>query len=135
MNELLDRIVANVGIDRSTAETAIGIILTFLLKEGSSDDVQALIDRTPGADAAAKAAIERSGGVSDVGADVAGSGSSISGAGEGIMGVGMRLMATGMSLGEIQDITHELLAHARVTVGHEATERIVGSIPGLDAFA
>ena len=34
MDELVGRIVANVGIDNATAEKAVGIILQFLLKEG-----------------------------------------------------------------------------------------------------
>jgi len=37
MDELLDRLVANVGVDRAVAEKAVGIILAFLLKEGPPD--------------------------------------------------------------------------------------------------
>ena len=42
MDELVGRLVANVGIDRTVAEKSVGIILAFLLKEGPSDKVQAL---------------------------------------------------------------------------------------------
>ena len=49
MDELVARLVANVGIDKATAEKAVGIIFDFLLKEGPPDKVQALIDRLPGA--------------------------------------------------------------------------------------
>ena len=55
MNELLDRLVANVGVDRAVAEKAVGIILAFLLSEGPADKVQALIDQMPGAEAMMKA--------------------------------------------------------------------------------
>ena len=48
MDELVGRLVANVGVDRGTAEKAVGIILDFLRKEGPPDKVQALIDRLPG---------------------------------------------------------------------------------------
>ena len=51
MDELVARLVANVGVDKATAEKAVGIILDFLLKEGPSDKVQALIDQLPGAEA------------------------------------------------------------------------------------
>ncbi|MGB9394573.1 MAG: DUF2267 domain-containing protein, partial [Pseudolabrys sp.] len=34
MDELIGRLVANVGVDRSAAEKAVGIILDFLRKEG-----------------------------------------------------------------------------------------------------
>ncbi|HET9414287.1 MAG TPA: DUF2267 domain-containing protein, partial [Pseudolabrys sp.] len=47
MDELVARLVANVGVDRGTAEKAVGIILGFLRKEGPPDKVQALIDRLP----------------------------------------------------------------------------------------
>jgi hypothetical protein len=51
MDELVGRLVANVGVDRGAAEKAVGIILDFLRKEGPPDKVQALIDRLPGAEA------------------------------------------------------------------------------------
>lgn len=34
MDELIDRIVAQVGVDRSVAEKAVCIILDFLLRKG-----------------------------------------------------------------------------------------------------
>ena len=49
MDELIGRLVANVGIDRDAAEKAVGIIFEFLRKEGPADKVQALLDRLPGA--------------------------------------------------------------------------------------
>ena len=48
MDELVGRLVANVGIDRAAAEKAIGIILDFLKKEGPPEKVQALIDEHAG---------------------------------------------------------------------------------------
>ena len=56
MDELIDRIVAHVGADRSVAETTVGIIFDFLLKKGPSDKVQTLVDRLSGAAAAVPAA-------------------------------------------------------------------------------
>jgi hypothetical protein len=50
MDELIGRLVANVGVDRTTAEQAVAIILEFLMKEGPSDKVKALFDKMPGAD-------------------------------------------------------------------------------------
>ena len=55
MNELIGRLVAEHGIDRDVAEKAVGIILAFLIKEGPADKVKPLIDRMPGAQAAADA--------------------------------------------------------------------------------
>ena len=117
MDELLDRLVANVGVDRATAEKAVGIILAFLLKEGPSDKVQALINQMPGAEAATQAA--QSGGGFGMG---------------GIMGVGTRLMAIGLGMGEMQSVTREIIAYSREKAGEDAVGEIVGSIPGLGQF-
>src|SRR5690349_24269328 len=50
MDELIARLVANVGVDKSAAEKAVGIILAFLRKDGPPDKVQVLIDKLPGAE-------------------------------------------------------------------------------------
>jgi hypothetical protein len=49
MDELIARLVADVGIDRAAAEKAVGIIFEFLLKEGPADKVQPLLAKLPGA--------------------------------------------------------------------------------------
>jgi hypothetical protein len=115
MDELVGRLVANVGVDRAVAEKAVGIILAFLLKEGPADKVQALINKLPGAEAAVQA---ESGGF---------------GMG-GIMGVGTKLMAAGLSMTEMQGVTREIIAFSREKAGEDAVGDIVGSIPGLGQF-
>jgi hypothetical protein len=117
MDELLDRLVNNVGVDRGVAESSVGIILAFLLKEGPAERVQSLIDTMPGAQAAAQAA--------------AGAGGEGMG---GVMGVGTKLMAAGLGMTEIQAVTREFMAHAREKLGEDAVGEIVGSIPGLGQF-
>jgi hypothetical protein len=117
MDELLDRLVANVGVDRGVAEKAVGIILAFLLSEGPSDKVQALIDRMPGAEALTQAA----------------SGAGGFGMG-GIMGVGTKLMAIGLGMNQMQGVTREIIAYSREKAGEDAVGEIVGSIPGLGQF-
>ena len=117
MGELLDRLVANVGIDRGVAEKAVGIILAFLLKEGPSDKVQALINQMPGAETAIQAAASEGG----------------MGMG-GIMGVGTKLMAAGLGMDQMQAVTREIMAYSREKVGEDAVGEIVGSIPGLGQF-
>jgi hypothetical protein len=122
MDELIGRIVANVGVDRSIAEKAVGIILDFLSKEGPGEKVQALIDGMPGAEALVQAAR------SDEGAG------GLGGMMGGIMGVGSRLMAAGLGMGEIQGVTREIIAYAREKVGEDAVGEVVGAIPGLSQF-
>jgi hypothetical protein len=50
MDDLIGRLVANAGVDRTGAEHTVGIILQFLMKEGPTEKVCALI--MPGAGAA-----------------------------------------------------------------------------------
>ncbi|MGC2592520.1 MAG: DUF2267 domain-containing protein, partial [Xanthobacteraceae bacterium] len=89
MDELIARLVADVGIDRATAETAVGIILDFLVKEGPPDKVQPLLAKLPGADALIQKATGEGGG-------------GLGGAMGGVMGTGMRLMSVGLSMGQVQ---------------------------------
>ena len=116
MDELVGRLVANVGVDRAVAEKAVGIILAFLLKEGPSEKVRMLIDQMPGAETAVQAASGEDSGMG------------------GIMGVGTRLMAAGLSMGEMQGVTRELLSYSREKAGDDTVGEIVGSIPGLAQF-
>lgn len=121
MDELVDRIVANVGVDRAVAEKSVGIIFDFLSKEGPTEKVHALLDRLPGAEAA----------IATARADDAGG---MFGSMGGIMGVGSRLMSAGLGIGEIQGVTRELIAYARERAGDEAVNSIVAAVPGLSQF-
>jgi len=121
MDELIARLVANVGVDRATTEKAVGIILDFLSKEGPPDKVQTLIDKMPGARARLQAE------------QASGSGGGMFSMG-GIMGAGTRMMSAGLSMGQVQSVTKEVIAFSREKVGEEAIGEIVGAIPGLSQF-
>jgi hypothetical protein len=120
MDELVGRIVANVGVDRPVAEKAVGIILDFLVKEGPADKVQPLIDRLPGADAL----LQSTAASDDAGAFGMG----------GIMGAGSRMMAAGLTMNQVQAVTREVIAYTREKAGEDAIGDIVGAIPGLAQF-
>jgi hypothetical protein len=120
MDELIGRLVANVGVDRSTAEKAVGIILQFLAKEGPTDKIKALIDKLPGAAAAIAAAPADSGSAGMFGG--------------GIMAAGSRMMAAGLTMGQVQGVTRETIAYAREKAGEDVVGEIVGAIPGLGQF-
>jgi hypothetical protein len=121
MDELIARLVANVGVDKAVAEKAVGIILDFLVKEGPSDKVQAVVDKLPGAQALIQAQQ-----VSDAGGGMFGMG--------GLMGAGTKLMAAGLSMGQVQAVTKEVIAYSREKAGEDAVGEIVGAIPGLSQF-
>lgn len=119
MDELIERLVTTVGIDRAIAEKAIGIILEFLRKEGPADKVQTLIDSMPGAEPLIEQAAAQGGGLFAIG---------------GIMGVGSKLMGAGLSMGQVQAVTKEIIAYTREKIGDDALGAIVGAIPGLSQF-
>jgi hypothetical protein len=123
MDELIDRIVTNVGVDRPVAEQSVGIILDYLIKEGPSDKVQTLLGGLNNADVALQAA--RS--APDLGGMFNGLG--------GIMGVGTRLMALNLGMNQIRSITQELMTYSREKAGEEAVNEIVASIPALRQFS
>ncbi len=120
MDELIRRLVADIGIDRAAAEKAVGIILDFLVKEGPADKVQPLLAKLPGAEALIqKAASEGGGGCWRMG---------------GVMGAGMRMMSAGLSMGQVQSVTRAVIAYTREKAGEDAVGEIVAAIPGLAQF-
>lgn len=122
MDELIARLVANVGVDRDAAEKAVGVIFEFLLKEGPTDKVRALMDGLPGATELMEA---------QEGVDASGGGGFALG---GLMGAGTKMMAAGLSMDQIQGVTREVIAYAREVAGDEAVGEVVGAIPGLGQF-
>jgi hypothetical protein len=119
MDELIGRLVANLGVERSVAEKAVVIILDFLRKEGPPDKVGNLIDGLPGAEALLANQSEAGGGKFSMG---------------GIMGAGTKMMAAGLSMGQVQGVTKEVIAYSREKAGEDAIGEIVGAIPGLSQF-
>lgn len=122
MDELIGRLVADIGIDRAAAETAVGIILDFLVKEGPADKVQPLLAKLPGAEALIQKAANQGGG------------GLMGGAMGGVMGAGMRMMSAGLSMGQVQSVTRAVIAYTRDKAGEDAVGEIVAAIPGLAQF-
>lgn len=121
MDELIDRLVAHAGIDRATAEKAVGIILGFLRSEGPPDKVGAVLANLPGADALIEKHDTGGGGLAGM-------------LGGGVMAVGTKLMSAGLGMGEIKSVSSEILGYAREKAGDETVDDIVNSIPGLGQF-
>jgi alcohol dehydrogenase YqhD (iron-dependent ADH family) len=121
MDELVNRLSAAAGLDHEKAVAAVKTILVFLDKEAPPDAVKQLVDAIPGAQQALDEGRREQGGAGDY-------------AGFGAMAAYHALTAVGLSGGEVQIVTKELLAHSRDAVGDETTGRIVGAVPGLEAF-
>jgi hypothetical protein len=116
MNELIERIVANVGLDAGTAQKAVGLILGFLQAEGPAEQVAKLVAALPGASDAIADADYKPGFMG------------------GVMGLGSQLMAMGLGMGEIGGVSKETIRFAREKAGDEPIDAVVASIPGLGQF-
>ncbi|MEM1287579.1 MAG: DUF2267 domain-containing protein [Pseudomonadota bacterium] len=143
MEELISRIVSSVGIDEALAQKAVGIILSFLNKEGPDDAVSQLMSALPGAETLLSAASD---GGSDGGGGLMGAlgglagGGGLAGAlgglagGEGIMGAASELMGAGLDMDQIQGVTQQVVGFAKEKAGDEVVGQIVAQIPGMDQF-
>lgn len=117
MDELIGRLATNASIDSAVAEKTVGIILGFLRNEGPSENVEALIDHIPGAEAAIEAS---------------GSGGGLSRLmGGGLMAVGTRLMSLGLGMSDIRTIARELFRFGRDKIGADQMGKIIAGTPGL----
>ncbi|MFD1327539.1 hypothetical protein [Mycoplana ramosa] len=126
MNDLVNRVAENVGIEPATAEKAIGMMLGFLQREAAEGPVAQMIEAIPGAsELVAKYNGEGSGGLL---------GGLMNAMGGGVMALGQQLMSQGLGMGEITGLAKETLAIAREYAGNDVVDEVVGSVPGLSQF-
>ena len=126
MEELLARITQKTGLEASTAQKAIAIILRFLEKEGPPAEVSRLFATIPGAENV----VAQSGD----GGPGAMAGGFMGIVGGGVMALGTQLMSAGVGMGQMEPLGRELFAYGREKAGEDTMGAIVGSIPGLSQF-
>lgn len=142
MEDLVARITSTVGIDANTAQTAIGVILGFLSKEGPSDAVGQVLAAIPGAEELLAGANEtgEGGGLGDLlgggglGGLAGAVGGLMGGQSGGLMAAASELMSAGLDMGQIQGVAQEVIGYAREQAGEETVNQIVAQIPGMDQF-
>ena len=131
MNELIQRVADNVGIDPAIAEKAIGMMLGFLQREAADGPVSRMIEAIPGAsELVAQYNGEGSGG----GGGLLGGLLSAVGAGGGVMALGQQLMSEGLGMGEIGSLAKETIGYAKEKAGADIVDEVVNSVPGLSQF-
>ncbi|MFN0262823.1 DUF2267 domain-containing protein [Tepidamorphus sp. 3E244] len=119
MQDLVQRIVSNVGVTEQQAEKSIEIILGFLKQAGPRDKVNELFEKLPGS-------VEAAG--EDAGGGMFGGGMM---AAMGAMG---QMQAAGLGMGEVQSVTREVVDYAREHAGDDLVNEIIRSIPGISQF-
>jgi hypothetical protein len=121
MDELVERLAQEAGVDNAVAEDTIGIFLGFLRDEGPSDKVQALIEKIPGAENAISASTNK-GGLETL-------------MGGGLMALGTKLMGIGLCMDQIQKLAREFFRFGRDKIGADQMADIISGTPGLSHFA
>jgi hypothetical protein len=116
MEELINRVIAHVGLDAAAARRSIGMMLGFLQTDGPQDKVAALIAAMPGATEAVAEANFKTGFM------------------PGVMGLGSQLMQSGLGMSEITGVAKETIRYGREKVGATEIDELVASIPGLGQF-
>ena len=151
MDELIGRITDAVGIDAQTAQTAIGVILNFLNKEGPDDAMAQVLEAIPGAQDLLAGLAEGAGGDTGglggaLGGLLGGSGGSglgslagavgglMGGQAGGLMAAANALMGAGLDMGQLQGVTQEVVGFAREKAGDEIVQQVMAQIPGMDQF-
>lgn len=125
MNDLVSQIAERTGIAPATAETAVGMMLAFLQKEGDGAAVDQMIAAIPGGEALVAGAAGGGGGLL---------GSLMGAMGGGVMALGQQLMSQGLGMGEITALARETIAVAKQYAGEEVVDQVVASVPGLGQF-
>lgn len=128
MDDLINRVAENVGLDAATAQQAVGMILGFLQKNGPAEEIGNLMNAMPGA---AELVAQHGG---EGGGGLMGGLMNMMGAGGGVMALGQQLMSAGIGMGQITALSKEVFAYGQEKAGEDTMGAIVGAIPGLSQF-
>ena len=128
MQDLIDQVVANAGIDEAKAERAVGIMLSLVKSQGDQSKVGELFDKLPGAADFADAH----------GGDGARGGGLLGMLGGGMMGGPLaavaKLQSAGLSMDQIKTLGKEVLGYAKQHAGEDLVRDVASSIPGLNSY-
>lgn len=125
MHVLVDRITERTGLDPEKAQPAVGIMLNFIAKNSSKEEVEALLEAFPAAEGflAIDEATENKG--------LLGGLASKMNASVGVLAALNEMTSLGLSVEEIQQVAKETVKYTREKVGPEMTDEIVARVPGL----
>jgi len=121
MQELIDRITVNVGIDRERAGKAVSIILNFLNDAAPPDKMAELLDSLPGAREM-------------ISSEDLGGGGGMMGGMMGLMAAMNALTKAGLSMSQVQGVGKETFKYAQEKASDETVDDVISSVPGLSQF-
>jgi hypothetical protein len=152
MQEIIDKIAAQVGIDPATADKAVAMIVDFISSHAPTEYVDMVKQYVPGFDQmAAAGAAHTEAAAADTGASggglmgalgglmggggIAGALGSLMGGSEGSgMGAALALLGNlqkeGLDIGQIKDIGTGLVGQLKQVAGDENVDKLLANIPG-----
>ena len=123
MQELIEQVAANLGIDAEQAERAVGVLLSLVQSSGDDNKVSELFDKLPGASDLAAQHAETSGGGGLMGM--------LGGALGGPMEALARLKEVGLDMDQMKTLGQTVMVYAKENAGEDLVRDVAGSIPGL----
>lgn len=118
MNDLITRIATRLDTDEAKAEHALGTVFALLRDAAGPQEADEAMAAMPGAEALAT---KYEGEKSSVFAKLGG----------GALAAFTQLAAIGLTVEQIEALGREVNAYAEEKLGHEKTEALISSIPGL----
>ncbi len=115
MNDLIGRLVADIGVDRSAADKAGGRVMQFRLQAGPTANV--------------RAPAQRMSGCNQYRADAATTSLRLPSAIAGLMAVGGQMTAGRPGMVDIEKFARESMRLARENAGEDAGDKNVGAVP------
>ncbi len=152
MQEMIDRIAADTGVDPALAHKATAMIVNFIVGHAPAEYVDTIrrhvpdLDQTAAIGAAHAEAAPASGGglMGALGGLMGGGGLSgalgglLGGSDQGGLGAAMamlgRLQNDGLDLGQVQSIAGGLVDQLRRVAGDEVVDKMVADLPGVGRF-
>jgi len=136
MDELISRLVENVGLDAATAERVVGIILNMFQSNASGDSLSELMAAFPGAEGLMSQVSDGGAGASEsagggLGGLISGALGAMGGDSGGLMETVGKLQAEGLSMDQAKSAGSEILGFAREKAGDDAVNNVLESIPAL----
>ena len=152
MQEIIDKIAAQVGIDPAVADKAVAMIVNFIVTQVPAEYADMIKQNVPGFEelatvgAAHTQAAEAEGGGGGLMGALGGlmGGGSLMGALGGLMGgsqgggmgAAMALLGNlqkdGLDIGQIKDVAGGLVGNLRQVAGDEVVDKLMAQIPGAE---
>jgi len=129
MEDLINRVVENVGIDSATAQPAIGVVLNLLKSVLPEGTVQSLMSAIPGADTLMDAAKAQagSGGITGI---LGGALASVTGGSTGAVTKALgQLQGLGLDTGTSKSLVTEVVNFAKENAPAEVVAQIEQNMP------